>query len=121
MFLTQAAEHDPDYQLPYRVRESVFTYLGRAYYEIGRDAEARRALEQAIARDKEDPLARLYLGLILARNGEPARGEKEIGAGLESIMKLSNMSRPTVCTVTTGIPPCAFAQRFGQLSPQGMA
>jgi tetratricopeptide (TPR) repeat protein len=85
VLLTQAAEHDPDYQLPYRVRESVFTYLGRAYYETGRDAEARRALEQAIARDKDDPLARLYLGLVLARNGEHARGEKEIEAGLGNI------------------------------------
>lgn len=83
--LMRAAEQDPGYQTPYRVREGVFTYLGRAYYETGRDAEARSALEKAIARDQDDPLARLYLGLTLARNGEAARGRQEIETGLKGI------------------------------------
>jgi tetratricopeptide (TPR) repeat protein len=83
--LKQAAEQDPDYKTPYHVREGVFAYLGRAYYETGRDAEARSALEQVLVKDKDDPLAHLYPGLTLARNGERERGHQEIRAGLNGI------------------------------------
>jgi tetratricopeptide (TPR) repeat protein len=85
--LTQAAEQDPDYKTPYLVREGVLTYLGRAYYETGRNAEARSTLEKALAKDKDDPLAHLYLGLTLARNGERERGHQEINSGLKGILE----------------------------------
>jgi tetratricopeptide (TPR) repeat protein len=63
----------------------VLTYLGRAYYEIGKDAEARNTLEKALAKDKDDPLAHLYLGLTLARSGDRERGHREIETGLKGI------------------------------------
>ena len=85
VLLMQAAEQDPGYQLPYRVREGVLTYLGRAYYETGKDAEARNTLEKALAKDKDDPLAHLYLGLTLARSGDRERGNREIETGLKGI------------------------------------
>ena len=85
VLLMQAAEQDPGYQLPYRVREGVLTYLGRAYYETGKDVEALNTLEKALARDKDDPLAHLYLGLTLARSGDRERGRREIETGLNGI------------------------------------
>jgi tetratricopeptide (TPR) repeat protein len=36
------------------------TYLGRAYYETGKYAEARNALEKALTISTDDHLARLY-------------------------------------------------------------
>ena len=48
----------------------MLTYLGRAYYETGRDEEARTALEKAVSLNKDDSLAYLYLGLTLLRTGE---------------------------------------------------
>jgi tetratricopeptide (TPR) repeat protein len=84
--LMQAAEQDPDYRTPYHVREGVLAYLGRAYYETGRDAEARTTLEKALAKDKDDPLAHLYLGLTLARSGDRERGHQEIKSGLNGIL-----------------------------------
>ena len=83
--LMQAAELDPNYTLPYTVRKGVLTYLGRAYYETRRDAEAIDALEKAIARDKDDHLAHVYLGLLRLRNGEPERGRMEGESGLRGI------------------------------------
>jgi tetratricopeptide (TPR) repeat protein len=41
-YLGRAPEIDPNYTLPYTLRESVLTYLGRAYYETGNFPEARR-------------------------------------------------------------------------------
>ena len=84
-YLIRAAEVDPEYKTPYRFPVGVFTYLGRAYYETGRDEEARKALEKAVSLDKDDSLAHLYLGLTLLRTGDRDRGRKEIEGGLKGI------------------------------------
>lgn len=84
-YLMRAAEIDPTYRIPSRIREGVLTYLGRAYYETGRDKGARTTLEKAVSINKEDALAHLYLGLTLLRSGESDRGTSEIEGGLKSI------------------------------------
>ena len=76
-YLRNAAELDPSYETPYSIRESVWTYLGRAYYEVGNFPEARRALEKALSKDKDDPLARLYLGLTLLRSGNQQEAPRD--------------------------------------------
>ena len=85
MYLTRAAERNPDYTIPYRIPVSVLSYLGRGYYEIGKDIEARMTLEKAIARNEQDHLARLYLGLSLARSEGLARGRTDLESGLKGI------------------------------------
>jgi len=84
-YLIRAADLDPTYRIPSRVREGVLSYLGRAYYETGRDKEALTTLEKAVSINKDDALAHLYLGLTLLRTGDSDRGTKEIEAGLKSI------------------------------------
>ena len=84
-YLTRAAEHNPDYTIPYRFPVSVLSYLGRGYYETGKDMEARMTLEKAIARNKQDHFARLYLGLSLARSEGLARGRMDLESGLKGI------------------------------------
>lgn len=78
-------------------RESIWTYLGRAQYETKRYAEARKSLERALSLDRDDNLARLYLGLTLARTGELARGMKEIESAMQGIydwIEYMNRTRP---------------------------
>ena len=89
-YLQNAAELDPDYKTPYSIRESVWTYLGRAYYEIGNFPEARQALEKALSIDKDNPLPKLYLGLTLLRSGEQQQGRRETENGLRGINNLLN-------------------------------
>jgi tetratricopeptide (TPR) repeat protein len=84
-YLKRAADLQPNYQTPYRVRVGVLSLLGRAYYESGRDDEALQALERAVSLDQDDPLAHLYLGLTLLRKGDNARGRKEVETGLKAI------------------------------------
>jgi tetratricopeptide (TPR) repeat protein len=84
--LQRAAENDPDYVMqvgPFR--EGVWTYIGRAHYQAGRLPEARQALERALAQDGNDNLARLYLGLTLAKSGDRARGLQEIQRGMKGL------------------------------------
>jgi len=85
IYLSRAAESDPNYKFPSPVHESVLTYLGRAYYETGEDSKARTALERALMNDKNDPLAHLYFVFSLYRDGDREQGRKEIEAGLNSI------------------------------------
>ena len=84
-YLTRAAATDPNYEIPYRVRVSVLSYLGRAYLETGKDTEARQTLERAVKLDNDDPLAHLYLGIAMLKTGEVERGRKEIEVGLRAI------------------------------------
>ena len=84
-YLTRAAEADPNYKIPYRVRAGVLAYLGRAYLETGKDTEARQTLEKAVNLDKDDPFAHLYLGIAMLKTGERERGRKEIEDGLRAI------------------------------------
>lgn len=89
-YLRNAAVLDPNYKTPYSIRESVWTYLGRAYYEVGNFPEARRALEKALSDNKDDPLARLYLGLTLLRSGDQQEGRRETEEGLRGVNNLLN-------------------------------
>jgi tetratricopeptide (TPR) repeat protein len=89
-YLQNAAELDPNYKTPYSIRESVWTYLGRAYYEVGNFPEARQALEKALSIDKDDPLPKLYLGLTLLRSGDQQQGRRATENGLRGINNLLN-------------------------------
>ena len=78
-----AAEMDPDFYLNWSLlQQGVWTYVGRAYYATGDTGEARKALEKATSRYSWDNMAKLYLGLVLLRENDRARGLKEMDAGL---------------------------------------
>ena len=63
------------------LEESAWTYVGRAYYETKNYPLARQALGRALAQDKDDDIARLYLGLIGVREqvNESSRNRFERG------------------------------------------
>lgn len=77
-----AAELDPNRFYFSVFPEGTWTYVGRANYAAGRYPEARQALERALFLHKEDNMARLYLGLTLARSSDRQSGVKEIESGL---------------------------------------
>lgn len=81
----RAAEQDPQYRYYSALPEGVWTYVGRAYYSSGRLPEARTALERAVSQSKDDNLARLYLGLVLARDGNRQNGLRDIETGMRGI------------------------------------
>ena len=82
----QATEQvDPNYIFGGELREGVSSYVGRAQYLTGNYAQARQTLEKAVSQDKDDNVARLYLGLTLYRLGDRQAGLKNIQAGLNGI------------------------------------
>ena len=92
-YFSRAAESNPNYKTAYVLRESVWTYLGRAYYETGKYPEARTTLDKALASDNNDYVARLYLGMTLVRSNDPDRGRAEMENALNGIYEwLENLS-----------------------------
>jgi tetratricopeptide (TPR) repeat protein len=67
------------------LQESAWTYVGRAYYEAGKYSLARQAFERALAENQNDDIARLYLGLIGAREQTNETSARQIQAGLQGV------------------------------------
>ena len=87
----QAAEQvDPAYIYGTELRQGVLSYLGRAQYLTGNYAQARSTLERALSQNQRDNIARLYLGLTLARQGETQRSLPDIDGGMKGIYDFLN-------------------------------
>ena len=85
-YLLQAAESEPNYiYTSMNFSESVWTYVGRAQYALGRNKEARGSFERALTVYPPDALAQLYFGLTLLRTGDRAEGLRSIQLGLEGL------------------------------------
>ena len=86
-YFYSAAQRDPNYiyTTGSSPRQGVWSYVGRSEYLTGRFPEARKNLERAIASNRQEDIARLYLGLTLAREGDRQRGLKEIEGGMQGI------------------------------------
>ena len=95
-YFYSAAQRDPDYVYATgsSPKQGVWSYVGRSEYLTGRFPEARKSLERAIASNRPEDIARLYLGLTLVREGDQQRGLKEIESGMRGINSfLDNISQ----------------------------
>jgi len=94
-YFRSAAQMDPDYvYYGMGLRQNIWSYVGRSEYAAGRLAQARQTLEKALvpsgdenalSSNGDQDMARLYLGLTLARSGDQQRGLKEIEGGMRGI------------------------------------
>jgi tetratricopeptide (TPR) repeat protein len=82
-----AAQTDPNYiyATGSSPKQGVWSYVGRSEYLTGRLPQARQTLERALAANRQEDIARLYLGLTLAREGDRQGGLKEIESGMRGI------------------------------------
>jgi hypothetical protein len=67
-------------------RQSIWSYVGRTEYLTDRFPQARQSLERALSGDREENIARLYLGLTLIQLEDRERGLKEIESGMRGIL-----------------------------------
>ena len=86
-FFQTAAESDPNFVFATgsSPRQSIWSYVGRAEYLTDRFPQARQSLERALSGDREENIARLYLGLTLIQEDDRQRGLKEIESGMRGI------------------------------------
>ncbi len=82
----RAAEVDPNFLMKFGgYSQGVWGYVGRTEYLTGNLPQARRSLERAVTQYNDDYLARIYLGLTLARDGDRQRGLGELQSGMKGI------------------------------------
>jgi tetratricopeptide (TPR) repeat protein len=97
-YFQSVADTNPGYvNVIQNYREGVWTYLGRSQYEAKRYPEARKSLERALSMDKNDQMARLYMGFTMIRTGDVSTGAREVeGAmkGLYDWIEYMNRTRP---------------------------
>lgn len=84
-YFQSTVEKDPNYSYGTAYRQNVWSYLGRTEYATGRLPQAQQSLEKALTTKEQEELARLYLGLTLARAGDRQRGLQEIEVGMRGI------------------------------------
>src|SRR4029450_269496 len=86
-YFYSAAQRDPNYVYATgsSPKQGVWSYVGRSEYLTGRLPQARQTLERALSANREEDIARLYLGLTLTREGDRQRGLKEIESGMRGI------------------------------------
>jgi tetratricopeptide (TPR) repeat protein len=84
-YFRSAAQRDPNYIYGTALRQGIWSYVGRSEYAVGRFPEARQALDRALSANSDENLARLYLGLTLARTGDRQKGLQEIEGGLKGM------------------------------------
>ena len=91
-YFYSAAQTDPNYVYATgsSPKQSVWSYVGRSEYLTGRLPQARQTLERALSGNREEDIARLYLGLTLTREGDRQRGLKEIESGMRGIDSFLN-------------------------------
>ena len=95
-FFQSVAENNPNFVFATgsSPRQSIWSYVGRTQYLTDQFPQARQSLERAISGDREENIARLYLGLTLIQLGDRQGGLKEIETGLRGINDfLNNIAR----------------------------
>ena len=95
-FFQSVAESNPNFVFTTgsSPRQSIWSYVGRTQYLTDQFPQARQSLERAISGDREENIARLYLGLTLIQLGDRQNGLKEIEIGLRGINDfLNNIAR----------------------------
>jgi tetratricopeptide (TPR) repeat protein len=85
-YFQSVAAKDPRYVYGTALEQNVWSYLGKAEHAAGRFSEARTALQKSLLMEQNNSdIARLYLGLAMARSGERERGLSEIARGMKGI------------------------------------
>ncbi len=84
-YFEKAADLDPNYVYGTALRQNIWSYVGRSEYSASQLPQAQNSLEKALSLNKEEDMARLYLGLTLVRSGNRPEGLKEIQGGMRGI------------------------------------
>ena len=82
----KVARADPDYVfISVSFSESVWTYLGRCQYRLGKLTQAQKSFERALTINGDDHLARIFNGLARVREGDDANGFRDLERGLRGL------------------------------------
>ena len=84
-YFQSALKTDPSYRYGTAYQQGLLSYVGRTEYLTGRLPQARETLQRALTANKDEDIARIYLGLTLIRTNDREAGLKDVEAGIRGI------------------------------------
>jgi tetratricopeptide (TPR) repeat protein len=84
-YFQSAVQADPSYRYGTAYQQGLLSYIGRTEYLSGRLPQARQTLEKALASNRDEDIARIYLGLTLIRTNNRDAGLKDVQTGMRGI------------------------------------
>ena len=85
-YFEAAAAQDPSYTTRFTLLNTgIWSYVGRAYYELGEKDKALVNLKRAKESSSDDYIGRVYLGLVMVQTGNRQAGKTELAAGLKGL------------------------------------
>lgn len=85
-YFQSALKTDPSYKYGTAYQQGLLSYVGRTEYLTGRLPQARETLQKSIAaKQGEEDIARIYLGLTLIRTDNREAGLKDVETGMRGI------------------------------------
>ncbi len=109
-----AAQADPDYLTDFTLLDiGIWSYVGMAQFEEGKQGKALASFKQAKQRHKEDHFARVFLGLVMFQDGERA-GKGELVDGLNGLGQWLQMTRHSTHTGSFWDPGDYLAKEIGE-------
>ena len=85
-YFLSALQADPSYKYGTAYQQGLLSYVGRTEYLTGRLPQARETLQKSIAaKQGEEDIARIYLGLTLIRTDNREAGLKDVETGMRGI------------------------------------
>jgi tetratricopeptide (TPR) repeat protein len=84
-YFQNAVQADPSYRYGTAYQQGLLSYIGRTEYLTGRLPQARQTLEKALTANRDEDIARIYLGLTLIRTNNRDDGLKDVQTGMRGI------------------------------------
>ena len=84
-YFQSAMQADPSYKYGSAYQQGLLSYIGRTEYLTGRLPQARETLQKALAANRDEDIARIYLGLTLIRTDNREAGLKDVQTGMRGI------------------------------------
>jgi len=110
-----AAQADPDYLTDFTLLDiGIWSYVGMAQFEEGKQGKALASFKQAKQRHKEDHFARVFLGLVMSQDGERRAGKGELVDGLNGLGQWLQMTRHSTHTGSFWDPGDYLAKEIGE-------
>jgi len=84
-YFQSAIQTDPSFKYGTAYQQGLLSYVGRSEYLSGRLPQAQQTLQKSLAVNKDEDIARIYLGLTLIRTDNREAGLKDVETGMRGI------------------------------------
>ena len=84
-FFQSAIQTDPSFKYGTAYQQGLLSYVGRTEYLTARLPQAQETLQKAVVANKDEDIARIYLGLTLIRRDNREAGLKDVETGMRGI------------------------------------